>query len=96
VDESDCAYVQRRLVHLGRPSAVGLQALRSPPVVVVAPPAYPVCYARPYCPPTTLELGYGPLGRLPGAWSLALMAGADRTFKPEATVFVFLPLPRGG
>ena len=65
-------------------------------VVVMAPPAYPVYYARSYYPPTTLELGYGPLGRLPGAMSLALMAGADRTFKPEATGFVFLPLPRGG
>ena len=31
VDESDCAYVQRRLVHLGRTGAVSLQALRNDP-----------------------------------------------------------------
>ena len=31
VDESDCANVQRRLVHLHRPRAVGLQALRNDP-----------------------------------------------------------------
>lgn len=30
-----------------------------PPVVVVAPPAYPVYYTRPYYPPVTVELGFG-------------------------------------
>ena len=31
MDEGDCANVQRRLVHLRRPRAVGLQALRNDP-----------------------------------------------------------------
>ena len=31
VDESHCAYVQRRLVHLGGTGAVALQALRNSP-----------------------------------------------------------------
>lgn len=31
VDESDCADVQRRPVHIGRPEAVGLQTLRNHP-----------------------------------------------------------------